>query len=344
MIRPIRATQGAAHALRARCTPSVFFLFACLLWPGALQVSGQAGQNQIMGRILTPPNVPVPGSISVSLRLASGSLVGSTDAGGVGRFTFANLVPGDYVVSVKADGYLPAEEQVEIPRGFLRAIINVAIALTPQHKVDQPPLDQDKVIPLKSLTVPQEAAKELARAANEAKRRNYRSAIQHLHKALEINPEYYQAYNNLGVYHYNLGEKEKAVEMFQKALTIHQDALVPHNNLGKIFLELSRPEEALGHLVRAAELNPTSAQTSYRLGQTYIILGRYAESLVPLQRALDRDPPVPHARWLLAQAFYRLGDKARAVQELRRYLKTRPKNRRALEERLRQWESELNPP
>lgn len=304
----------------------------------------QIGQNQIEGRLQAPSGFQLPENTRVILKEHTGSAVAMVAAGSNGRFSFTSLAAGKYVIAVQADGFFPAEEAVEIPSGFFHNVINVVISLRPREESDRKPSRREKSIPIDSLAIPRSAVQEVEKAEKAAAQGKLEEAIRHAEKAFQLVPRYFQACNNLAVYYYQWGDKKKSVELFQQALAIHEEAAGTHSNLARVYLDLSRPDLALRHLRRAVELDPSSATHQYYLGRAYILLGQLALSVEPLSRALELDPPVEHARFLLAHVFYELGQKGEAVRELEAYVATDPRDRKALEERLRQWKAELNPP
>lgn len=320
-------------------TGIVVCLFVTLFFSLQIGLVAQP-QNRIEGRLQPSPPGPLPQDARVVLKRHTGTVVSRASVSGSGRFTFDSLPAGKYVVVFDAEGFNPVEQAVEILSGMSVNIYNVLIPIMPRQASDEIREGSSKVS-LQSLSVPKLAVEEMARAEEAARKKDYRSGITHLEKAVAIAPNYFQAFNNLGVYRYQLDEKDKAIQAFEKALLINSEALDPHSNLGTIYLELSRPDQALPHLKRAAQLSPSSTRLSYQLGRAYILMNQFGDAIEPLRRSLELEPPILHAHFLLAHVFYELGRKAEAVLELRRYLQTRPKDRENLEEKLKQWEAEV---
>lgn len=296
-------------------------------------------QKQIDGRVQTVGGVPLPESTVVVLTGRTGNEISRDRLSGGGRFSFPNLSAGQYRVVVYAEGYHPAEQAVTIPQSSQNTV-NVTIQLTRAAYEDKE-LPGESTVPVQSLAVPRKAVQALSRAEKAAARDDLPEAIRQTEEAIRLAPRYFEAYNNLGVLHYQQGETGEAIRMFEQALSIHRDALMPHANLGMIYLELLQPERALPHLEKAAELMPSRSLTHYQLGRAHILLGRFATAIEPLRRAADGEPPVAHAHFLLAHTFYEVGETAEAVGELRRYLATKPRDEAGLRALLSQWESEL---
>ena len=86
-------------------------------------------------------------------------------------------------------------------------------------------------------------------------------AIIAYHKALGINPDYYNAYNNLGVIYldgiYNLKEAKK---LFETAISIKPDYVMAHFNLGRAYGKSGKKIEAAKYYQKALELNEIEAE------------------------------------------------------------------------------------
>ncbi|MFH1856698.1 MAG: tetratricopeptide repeat protein [Candidatus Omnitrophota bacterium] len=86
----------------------------------------------------------------------------------------------------------------------------------------------------------------------------YQKAADYYQEAIDNNPEYITAYNDLGiVYHKYLGKTQKAIELFEKALKINPDYPGAHTNLALIYEEMNDEKNALLHWSQRARLgNP----------------------------------------------------------------------------------------
>ena len=62
---------------------------------------------------------------------------------------------------------------------------------------------------------------------------NYTEAINDFYKIIEINPNFYQAYNHLGVAYENLGDREKSIKYFVKSNNLNENYIPARTNLIK---------------------------------------------------------------------------------------------------------------
>lgn len=86
-------------------------------------------------------------------------------------------------------------------------------------------------------------------------------------KAVQMNPDSFRAYNNLGVVLKKKGEKESAIEAFNQALELNEEYERAWLNLGMLFMEIEPPmlNEAKIFLRRALECDPDLQPAKDRL-------------------------------------------------------------------------------
>ncbi len=96
-----------------------------------------------------------------------------------------------------------------------------------------------------------------------------------------------------------LGQNAKAESSLRQALVIEPNNPTALLNLGMLLAEMNRPDEAETAFRRAAASDPTSAQAAYNLGMV-LTRDRTAEALPWLQKAHDLAPTEPRYGFALA--------------------------------------------
>ena len=99
--------------------------------------------------------------------------------------------------------------------------------------------------------------------------------ISHHKKSVEINPDYAEGYNNLGIAFQKLGLFEEAVKNFKKTLKLKPNFSLAYNNLGVALKSLNKLDEALVTSKKAVELNPKFADAHNNIGAIFQDLGNY---------------------------------------------------------------------
>jgi len=84
-------------------------------------------------------------------------------------------------------------------------------------------------------------------------------------KAIEIKPDYTEAYSNLGVIYKDIGKLKEAEKSICKAIEINPDFANAYNNLGIILNDLGKLKEAESAYLKAIEIKPDFSQSYYSL-------------------------------------------------------------------------------
>ncbi len=92
-------------------------------------------------------------------------------------------------------------------------------------------------------------------ARNFQKKNRHEIAVDELYKVLKIDPQFYNAYNALGVSYDNLRKYDLAVDAYQAALKIKPDLDYVYNNMGYSCLLKGDVESAVIHFQKAVALN-----------------------------------------------------------------------------------------
>jgi tetratricopeptide (TPR) repeat protein len=168
---------------------------------------------------------------------------------------------------------------------------------------------------------PMKTARRMFREANSlAEAGKLADSAARLEKALEEDPQWFEAWNNLGSRRLTLGNFAGAAEAFRRALAIDPNISAVHANLGLslLFLQDAAGAEACGR--KALQLEPGAPKASYVMGLALFQQNkRTREALEALQRA---SAAVPRARLAIAEWHCRGGDLKECAGELETFLRT----------------------
>jgi tetratricopeptide (TPR) repeat protein len=123
---------------------------------------------------------------------------------------------------------------------------------------------------------------------------NPTEAVKELEKAISLNPNYAEAYFELGE-STKYSDKRKAEESYRKAIQIKADFAEAYGSLGKLLTLSSREEtnrEVVEILQKAIQLKPDNAKAYGDLGDAYISLRQYEDAIQAYKRAIQLDPEV----------------------------------------------------
>jgi tetratricopeptide (TPR) repeat protein len=88
--------------------------------------------------------------------------------------------------------------------------------------------------------------------------KKYEEAIIECHKAIQVDPDFGNPYNDIGAYLIEKGKYRDAIPWFEKAIVAkrYDSYCYPHYNLGRIYELEAKWQKALECYVASAEMNP----------------------------------------------------------------------------------------
>jgi tetratricopeptide (TPR) repeat protein len=145
-------------------------------------------------------------------------------------------------------------------------------------------------------------------------------------KVIEIAPEWYGTYVNVGAIYTETGQYEKALEPLNKSIAI-RPTYAGYVNLGAAYFGLNRFAEAATAYEEASKLDPQQYVIWGNLGDALFYGGKKDQSKAPLRKAIELAESElkvnPHDAGVLSSiAGYHslLGDRAEALHYLSRAL------------------------
>ncbi len=152
-------------------------------------------------------------------------------------------------------------------------------------------------------------------------------AISLLHKAIEVEPDFANAYALLGLCHAHnglLGWIHPARKAFEEAKRAAMEAVrlwpsSPETNqaLSFVLRVIGETEQAITAARRAIDLNPNYAEAHAALGHALIFRGDLEEGLAACRHAARSNPRDTRGSYLynaIGQAYFMLGDYERAIE------------------------------
>jgi protein O-GlcNAc transferase len=140
-----------------------------------------------------------------------------------------------------------------------------------------------------------------------------REACEALERSAALDPDYADAYNELGLARAETGSLEAAEAAFRKALSLQPDYWEAHNNLGLLLHRLGRDEEAAQSLRRALDIEPRSPEILGNLGMVLRAQRRAAEAVEAYRSALALSPEDPALLTNLGNALRDLSRNEEAI-------------------------------
>jgi tetratricopeptide (TPR) repeat protein len=269
---------------------------------------------------------PAPGRASVTVHASYAPFTASTWSDSKGRFRFRKLKPGTYTVSVLAPGQGTARHTIEVSPAFANAkgIVEAVIPFDASRDPDDA-ASRRHTVGVRELTIPDRARGEYENALRRLERHDVEGAIRRLERAIEIAPQFAEAWNHLGTIHYQSQRYEDAEKHFREALKQRPDFYPAVVNLGGVLLNLGKYDEALGYNLASVRMRPEDALAHSQLGMSYFFVGKDEPAVKSLKEAKRLDAGhFSNPQLVLADIYRRRGDHAAAVREWKEFIKLHP--------------------
>ena len=153
---------------------------------------------------------------------------------------------------------------------------------------------------------------------------NHKRAIIDLTKAIELNPNNASAYNNRGYAYGALGNIEKAMEDFGIAIEQNPNSVNAYNNRGFMKSNMGNNEQAIKDFNKAIELNPGCASAYNNRGYVYANLGDEEQAMEDFKKAIELDSGYANPYKHRGSLHFELGNKEQAMKDLNKAVEINP--------------------
>lgn len=116
---------------------------------------------------------------------------------------------------------------------------------------------------------------------------NSLEAIQNHEKAIQLQPDYADAYNNVGIILSRLGRPEEAVDIYDKAIDLEPDYFEAYNNRGSLLEDLQRHEEARKSYTNSIRLKSDYALAYSNRGRVQKKIGNYEGIMEDFSKTIE---------------------------------------------------------
>ena len=319
--------------------PSLYLLFFISIcsFTCTAQIPG-AFSRQINGIVRYGDSKAPAENALVRLERFSGGVESQVMTDKTGKFSFTNLQPESYVVTIHLPGYQDVRQEVEL---LTQSSDYINAVLVPDRRAAnaKPTSNGAPGMSVIDISVPIEAQNQFQAAKSilaTGKKEKIPDAVQHLERAVSIYPKYLEAQMTLGFALMDTRNWDKAENALRKALEINPDASTVYLALGEVYRRQKNYSAAEEVLRQELKLNEQSAEGHYALANVYfekaptagdeIRFKQYLESSwKEVQRSLELDPNLARAHLLAGDLLLRARHAREALGHFEEYLKLEPK-------------------
>jgi len=150
-------------------------------------------------------------------------------------------------------------------------------------------------------------------------------ALVELRRAVEMSPNFDEAYRRLGRAYLAAGRKTEGIDAYKKAVAVNPYHWVNSDSLGAAYFQIGDYDNAIRAFQDVIRIAPTNVNGYNDLGGAYLQIGRYDEAIAALRQALERQK-IPNTYTNLAIAYADSGRFAEAVPMFEEAVKLQPKS------------------
>lgn len=140
----------------------------------------------------------------------------------------------------------------------------------------------------------------------------FAAAVSNFTRALQLDPEYMKAYDNLGLCYEALGKYDEAIKTYQEAIRRNNLRASPSPwpplNLGALLIKLQRLDEAEPLLRESLRYDPLFPQAHYQLGLLLEKQKKDGAAVEELRQAATLKPDYADPHYVLGRIYQRQGD------------------------------------
>jgi len=242
---------------------------------------------------------------------------------------FDNLAIGSYHIAVSGDGIQDTDSGLfDVDNRKISQF--VFITVKPKESDNAASPGAVPTVSAADLNIPQKARKEFDKANESIARQDWNRAKEELAKAIEIYPQYADAYNNLGVVYARLDDTTHEREALQKAVSLNDHLASAFVNLGKMDIKAHNFPEAEVQLGKAANLDGNDPQTLMLLANVEL-MNRHFDAAIDHCKKVHS---LPHdqqtlVHYIAARALEHENRFPEAVAEFHTFLQEEPQGPRA---------------
>jgi tetratricopeptide (TPR) repeat protein len=149
-------------------------------------------------------------------------------------------------------------------------------------------------------------------------------AISDFNVAIQINPDYWEAYSNRGLVWIKKHEYDRAAEDFTAATRDEKVAHLAFNNLANIYAEKGDYDRSIEDYSRAIRLRPDYADAYYGRANIYNELGDTKKAIADFDATIRLNPNHVMALTNRAYAYQIKGEYGRAIPDLDEVIRLQP--------------------
>ena len=310
---------------------------------GAPAAAWQQTTGRVRGRVIDASGKGGVPDARVELLMQDGQTAVDTFTDSAGNFLLGNIERGIYRIRVRHNEYQTYDRSIELPKSYVLVTVKPESDKTSQSGSVAPGVS------VKQLQIPRKARKEFEKGRRELQKKNRpEKSLKYFKKAVELYPEYDEAYFQWGMAKLAMNQPAEARELAEQAVIINEENAPAHMLLGMAHRMQGNTELCLASYRRAAELAPGLWLARVELAEVLLATGATAEANGHAERAHELNPKSARSHIVWYEVLQRAKRHQEALAEIEKLIRLFPGDpitpqARAQRDRLRKFLKKDNP-
>lgn len=154
------------------------------------------------------------------------------------------------------------------------------------------------------------------------------SSLKEFVEAVNLNSNYYEAYNAMGVATLKLNNRNDALELFNTALKVNPSFATAYDNIGIVEMMNGNLDAAEANFMKAMKFNTHNPTAWYHMAQVETRRGNYSKALTWVNHSIHVNPNSSPALTLQGELYLKQGNQAAAINSFKKAQIVKPENAR----------------
>ena len=137
---------------------------------------------------------------------------------------------------------------------------------------------------------------------------NYEQAFPDFNKAIEMEPDYAEAYRERGITYVNNGDLDQAISDLNKAIELFPDFAEAFHDRANVYSGKGDDDNAIFDLNQAIIIDPDYAEAFHDRGKVYSHKGEIDNAIADYNKAIEIDPYFSECYQSRAEAYFSKGE------------------------------------
>ncbi len=115
----------------------------------------------------------------------------------------------------------------------------------------------------------------------------YNEAEPYLKKAVNLDPDFVDALDHLGIVYRRQNRYEEAEEVYLRSISLNETNIVPVMNLAVVYRNMNRLEDAFEMYIKLTKIDPDNPEGYYGIGELFQMVEGYESSILFFDASIE---------------------------------------------------------